>query len=51
MSVCWNRNEHMVFVPVAHEQTLAYDVLKMAQAGQLGTVCLAGAEGKCGCKV
>lgn len=27
-----SENEHMVFVPVAHEQTLAYDVLEMAQA-------------------
>lgn len=27
------KNEHMVFVPVAHEQILAYDVLEMAQAG------------------
>lgn len=28
----------MVFMPVAHEQTLAYDVLEMAQAALLGTV-------------
>lgn len=27
------KNEHMVFVPVAHEQRLADDVLEMAQAG------------------
>jgi hypothetical protein len=32
------KNEHMVFMPVAHEQTLAYDVLEMAQAALLGTV-------------
>lgn len=36
----------MVFVPVAHEQTLACDVLEMAQAGWLGIVCFNGGRGK-----
>ena len=40
------KNEHMVFVPVAHEQTLACDVLEMAQAGGLGTVCFNRGRGK-----
>lgn len=39
------KHEHMVFVPVAHEQTLAYDELEMAQAGCLGTVCVSRSRG------
>lgn len=39
-------NEHMVCVPAAHEQTLAYDVLEMARAGCLGAVCSSRRRGK-----
>lgn len=44
------KDEHMVFVPVAHEQTLADDVLEMAQAGWIGTMRFSGAEVLWGCK-
>lgn len=41
-------NEHMVFVPAAHEQTLAYDVLKWHGLADLALCAVAGAEVNCG---
>lgn len=38
----------MVFVPVTHEQTLAYDVLKWHRLADLAPRASAGAEVTCG---